>query len=277
VNLVLPLIGMFIIWSRPVGTMSHSTGSAWIQYSRAGPLTVNAASSVVPAPSAPSGWPPTAEALAAAPPAPAASAAATFGGTASPLAWASTSICPSVVLIFCPASVQKNMPPPRARNPRRSMSMLTSVLLFDDDRHFHLRRVDRADEVVGPRRRERLFEFGVGDRGRLGRVGLLFFQPLRPALQVDVVRIGVAFRPDPVHRLALLQGQLFGAEVEVGDRDFLRLAFLLRRVRRGRHRPREGEGGDRDQDQFQRTAGVPRARAPQHVSSPGFGWTSTGL
>src|SRR6201995_1124989 len=224
---------MSIIWSRPVGTMFHSTGSAWIQYSRAGPLTVKAASSVVPV-SSPSGRPPTAEALAAAA-APAASAAATFGGTARPLACLSTSICPSVLLIFCPASVQKNMPPPRARNPRRSMSMLTAVLLFDDDRHVHLRRVDRADELVGPRRRERLFEFGVGDRGRLGRVRLLFLQPLRPALQVDVVRIGVAFRPHPVDRLALLQGQLFGAEVEVGDRDFLRLAFLLRSVRRGGH------------------------------------------
>src|ERR1700742_277309 len=218
---------MFIIWSMPVGTMFHSTGSAWIQYSRAGPLTVKAASSVVPAPSSPSGRPPPAEALAA-PAAPAASAAATFGGPASPLAWASTSICPSVLLIFCPASVQKNMPPPRARNPRRSMSMLTPVLLFDDDRHAHLRRVDRADELVGPRRRERLFEFGVGDRGRLGRVGLLFLQPLRPALQVDVVRIGVAFRPAPVDGLALLQGQLFGTVVEVAVRDFLGLAFLLR-------------------------------------------------
>src|ERR1700759_4505431 len=220
---------MSIIWSRPVGTMFHSTGSAWIQYSRAGPLTVKAASSAVPEPSSPSGGPRPAEG----PPPP--RGAATFGGTVSPLAWASTSICPSVLLIFCPASVQKNMPPPRARNPRRSMSMLTAVLLFDDDRHVHLRRVDRADELVGPRRRERLFEFGVGDRGRLGRVRLLFLQPLRPALQVDVVRIGVAFRPHPVDRLALLQGQLFGAEVEVGDRDFLRLAFLLRSVRRGGH------------------------------------------
>src|ERR1700759_401355 len=61
---------MSIIWSRPVGTMFHSTGSAWIQYSRAGPLTVKAASSVVPAPSAPSGRPPAAGAAAPRPPRP---------------------------------------------------------------------------------------------------------------------------------------------------------------------------------------------------------------
>jgi len=70
VNLVLPLIGMFIIWSRPVGTMSHSTGSAVNQYSRAGPFTVKAASSVVPATLA-----------VAAPASGPASAAFTFGGT----------------------------------------------------------------------------------------------------------------------------------------------------------------------------------------------------
>src|SRR6201999_2082980 len=206
---------MFIIWSMPVGTMFHSTGSAWIQYSRVGPLTVKAASSAVPPPSSPSGWPPTAEAPAAAP-APAASAAATFGGPASPLACLSTSICPSPAWIFCPASVQKNMPPPRARNPRRSMSIPTPCLLLDDDGHVHHRRVDRADEVVGARRGEFLFEFGVGHRGRLGRVGGLVLQPLRPALQVDVMRVGVAFRPYPLDRLSLLQVHLFRAEVEVG-------------------------------------------------------------
>src|ERR1700761_7241234 len=116
---------MFIIWSSPVGQMFHSTGSAVIQYSF-DDVVERSASSVVPA-----------LAASAPPPAvPAASAAATFGGTASSLAWASTSICPSALLIFCPARVQKNMPPPSARNPRRSMSLPIAVrLLLDRDGH----------------------------------------------------------------------------------------------------------------------------------------------
>src|SRR6185312_5015486 len=253
---------MFIIWSRPVGTMSHSTGSAVIQYSRAGPLTVKAASSAAPA----------ALALAAPPPA---SAAATFGGTSTVFASLSTSICPSPPLILWPASVQKSAPPPSARKPRRSMPSKSiaptpgrSSSFLDDDRHVHLRRVDRADELVGPRRRERLFEFGVGDGGRLGRVGLLLLQRLRPALQVDVVRVGVRFRPHPVHRLARLQGQFFRAEVEVGDRHFLRLRSrsFRRGGRGGGDRPREGERRHREHRDL-----------PQHVTSPGCGATSTGL
>src|SRR5262245_15060388 len=126
---------MFIIWSRPVGTMSHSTGSEVIQYSRAGPLTAKAASSVVLVRAV----------LASAPPP--ASAAATFGGTATLCASPSTSICPSPALILCPARVQNSAPPPSARKPRRSMpSQLIADLLLDDDRHVHLRRVDGADE-----------------------------------------------------------------------------------------------------------------------------------
>ena len=101
-NLVLPRTFLFIIASRPEGTMFQFTGSAWIQYSRAVELVL-AASTV----------------LASAPLPRFASAAATFGGTGTPAASFGTS-APLSRKTLCPARVQRKRPPAPARKSRRS-------------------------------------------------------------------------------------------------------------------------------------------------------------
>src|SRR5262245_24469869 len=83
------------------------------------------------------------------------SAAATRGGTSTSLESWATSTCPPPRSTRWPASVQKKVAPAKPRKLRRSVGpRLTRVLLLHRHRHLHLRRVDRADELVGAGGRE---------------------------------------------------------------------------------------------------------------------------
>lgn len=105
------MTGSAIIWSRWVGTMFQGRCSAATQYSRTRALAVAVAAT---------------EAEAALP-----LAAATRGGTSTPPASRSTSICPSSVLTRWPASVQTKAAPVRPRKERRSSGLgLTAAYFF---------------------------------------------------------------------------------------------------------------------------------------------------
>src|SRR5262249_24550481 len=132
-------------------------------------------------------------------------AAATRGGTSTPFESWATSICPRPASTRWPASVQKNVAPARPRKLRRAVGPgPPGGLLPPRHRHLHLRRVDRADELVGAGGRKGVRELGVGHRRRLGRVRALLLQPLGPRLQMDVVWFDVGRGPHPLDLAALL-------------------------------------------------------------------------
>src|SRR6476469_5443317 len=126
--------------------MFQRLSSAWIQYSRTGPAALRAAPSAAEAP------------------APSPLRAATAGGTSTCFErFAMSTSWPSATM-RCPARVQMNVAPVSPRKLRRSIGAgVIGRLLFDRDLHFHLRRVDRADEFIGARRFKGLLEVGVRD------------------------------------------------------------------------------------------------------------------